>query len=617
MPPLYQRPGRLLPALLGAGALVAACAPPAEAPPPSPRRPTAIELFLAARSTELVDVDEAGGALVNESTLEGVRALHVAPDLVVRRVAPALTAPHRARAALAGGRVLIEIVDPSGARWLLVEPAGGRREIEFPGPGGRFLGRSADRGRAGFAWSPVDGAERWLEFRLPGARPLLVAEAPAGFAFAALSGDSRRAVLQRRLHDEADEVLWFDRAAGELRLLLPTDLEGRFRPLGFDAGATRLRVVAEDPAGGGALEEIDLADGQRTRRLDGPCVAVGLPDPATEVVEVDCAGRRELRRLAGPLPWEGHLPAGLSGVRALAAPDGAWWIETAGPRAPSEIGRLPAGGLFEPATWGLAPRLDPERLPVPQLRTVTSGATPLPAELWLPPDGTGLRAGLVWLSDGDRLPPAGRFAPLPAALASRGIAVLVLRPRGDSTLAGPARRAADGDPAGAARADLAAAMAALRDAVDAPRSPTFLLGNGAWSGAVVALALADPAFEVAGGVALDPAVDPLALLDRIEALPEPGRSRALSHWGDPASARNRELRKRLLAATYQPRRPLLVVHDAGEPGAAARQAAFEQAAAGGVPVVALRRARSVGARLDRSTALAVWRHLRDTLAPAR
>src|SRR5690606_22096393 len=123
--------------------------------------------------------------------------------------------------------------------------------------------------------------------------------------------------------------------------------------------------------------------------------------------------------------------------------------------------------------------------------------------------------------------------------------------RGDSTLAGPARRAADGDPAGAARADLAAAMAALRDAVDAPRSPIFLLGDGAWSGAVVALALADPAPDVAGGVALDPAVDPLAQLDRIEALPEPGRSRALSRWGDPASARNRELRERLRTATYQ------------------------------------------------------------------
>lgn len=602
--------------LAGAG-LVASCAPPAAAPPPPPRRPAPFELFLAARSTELVDVDAAGGALVNESTLVGARALRIGQDLVVRPVAPALEAPHLARAALAGGRTLIEVPAPSGSRWLLAEAAGDSREIPFAGAGARFLGRTADRSRAGFAWRSADGAEAWIELQLPGPRPLPVAEAPAGFAFLALSGDGRRAALRRRLHDEADEVLWLDRATGELRLLLPTDREGRFLPLGFDPGGTRLRVVAEDPAGGGALEEIELASGRRARLLDGACAARALPDPATGVVEVDCAGRRELRRLAGPLPWDGHLPDGLAAERALAAPDGAWWIETAGPRAPAEIGRLPAGGLFEPATWGLPPRLAPERLPVPQPRTVTSGGTPLPAELWLPPAGAAPRAGLVWLADGDRLPPAGRYAPLPAALASRGIAVLALRPRGDSTLAAAARRAADGDPVGAARADLAAALAALRAAGGAAPMPVLLLGDGAWSGAVVALALAEPTVEVAGGVALDPAGDPLALFDQVAGLPEPERSRALARWGDPADVARRELRERLRTAALRPRRPLLVVLDAAAPDAPARLAALAQAAAGGAPVSALARARSAGLAPDRATALAAWRHLRDTLAPAR
>lgn len=519
------------------------------APPLPAGRPAALELFLDSRSWELVDVAEDGAALVNERSVDRVQPQRLAPGEPPAALPGAVTpssSAARAVAALANGRVLVEARAEAGAsRWSLVggDSPSGRTALPLglPTVGVRFLGRSSDRARVAFAITEPTG-ERWVELQLPGERlatvlaPVPVTAAPPGFRFALLAPDHRFAIVTRRVRPGADELLLFDRTRNEFRLLLPRDREGLFEPLAFDAAGRQLAVATPQPGGSHRVDLVTLPDGPSRELIATPCRPVALPDLAAGLLEVDCDCRREVRPIDGSVPWADGLPAGLRAVRALPAPGGGWWLATTGGQAPVEIGHWAERGLFAPATWGLSPRLDPRRLPTPQALAIRVAGEDVPGTLWSPPAGVARRGGLVWLIDGRGAERAAcvdpeAFAPLPAFLASRGVAVLQLG----------APPTSPGDDAAAAHRRLWTSLAPeIRLRVAGPVGDFVLLAEGS-DGAGLALAALQRSAAVARpravivGSGYPDAAPTLAELQQLAAT-EPDRALLLRPGGAPEGA---------------------------------------------------------------------------------
>lgn len=577
-----------------------------DAPPPPPGRSWPLAVFLDSRGYELVGVEADGAAVALESGADSPRAVRVRSGGGVEALAPTLAAAATASRPLAvvPGRdagVVIEIAIAGAPPQLALVARGAVRR--FGGDDERFLGVSAD-GRSLWSARPSASGDELVETALPQLGRRAVAVAPPGFRLAAVAGDGSRAAAVRALHDEADEVVLLDRRTGERRLLLPTGDDGRFRPIELPADGRRLLLIADDRTDLPRLEWLEFATSERAVALETPCAVVAVQGrERARIADLGCLGVREAVPLApgdqAPGPgWPSRLPPGSRAVAIRPAPffpptTADWWLGLAGPRAARDLVRLPAGGALEAATWGLAPRLAPEALPVPIATTVSSGGFELPAELWPPSTGAsgGPAAGVVWLESDARAPSWGEFEPFLAHLAARGVAVLRLRSRGADGFGRAQRRAGDGDPAGAALSDLRAAAAQLAREPGLADRPLAAIGVGPLAGAAATTAAALDPPRFAAAVAIDPAADPLAALDEIATAAEPRRSRLIARWGDPADARTIERRGAFAAAATRARRPLLVVLDRADAATAARLEALDATAVAGAPVRAVDRVR--------------------------
>ena len=195
------------------------------------------------------------------------------------------------------------------------------------------------------------------------------------------------------------------------------------------------------------------------------------------MAELSCDGRRTAVLLGGgEAPWAGRLPPGLDAFAALPAGADSWWLGLRGSASARDLAHLGAERLFEPATWGLAPRIDPAALVAPALDRCSSGGTQLPIEIWRP--AVAAVGGVVWLESDAAAPAWGEFHPLFAGLAAQGVAVARLRPRGADGFGRAARAGAGEDPVAAARADAQAALVRLRESAAAPALPAVLVAEG-------------------------------------------------------------------------------------------------------------------------------------------
>lgn len=470
-------------ALAPALALLAACAGPAPAPLPAPPpRAWPLDVYLASRAYAPVAIDARGRVLATESGPQGERAVRLAAGGTPAPVAPALRADHRALAALAGDTVLVELAatEPGAAPVLaLAGPGGVALPVTPAGAADRLLAVAADGERFWSARAAADTNERLVETGRLARTGRELLEAPPGFRFAAVAADGARTAMVRTVAPESDEVVVTERASGESRLVLPTGPEGRFRPLLFAADGKRLLVATDDASDLPRLEWLTLATGERAPALDTPCAAVGARAAgAALVADLSCEGRRTARPLAGgEPPWQGLLPRGLEVFAALPAGPDAWWLGLRGAASGRDLARLGADRRFAPATWALAPRLDPATLPAPALERLRSGGVELPVEIWRP--AVAALGAVVWL-ESDAEPPAwGEFHPLFSGLAAHGIAVARLRPRGADGFGRALRAAAGDDPLASARADAEAALARLRAALAAPALPGLRVVEGA------------------------------------------------------------------------------------------------------------------------------------------
>jgi hypothetical protein len=374
------------------------------------------------------------------------------------------------------------------------------------------------------------------------------------------------------LADDGGDRLRFERLAletGKRTVLAPQDTPGVAPGI---APGIECSAAGMAPLGGGQL------------RLDRRCAGVRR------------AERAELSGRALPLP---EPPAGtrtvafapLSGVGG-----GTFALAAAGGRWPADLwlARRPSG--LTPLTYALAPGLQPAALAEPESLSIRSAGALLPAELW--PSWGAPRGGVLWLDDSAAPAAWGELEPTLAALQSRGFAVLRYRGRGADGFGRRLRRAADGDPAGAALADLGQAAAALERGLAGRR--IALVGAGSWEGAVALAAAAHGEGDrFAAVAALFPAADPLAALDLVAGAPEPKKSWLARRWGDDAAVRAR-WRFPVEAA----RRPTLVLLDSDDAESATLAAAVAAARAHGAPVEgALVRRLRFAPRLTRDAAL--------------
>lgn len=601
-----------------AAVVAAGCgAPESSSLPAAPPGSWPLATFLDSVDFHLREVDADGRALVDAIGVEGARVVRVGSDGAVEPVAPGHAPSHRFVAKLADDRVVIETATSAAAPpALALVDAGVVRPLGTSEGHERLLGVSGD-GRLLYLVRVGESGEDLFEARLPGLARRGLATLPAGFRAAAISSDGFRLALVRAVHDEADEVIVLDRRVDERRLVLPTEAEGRFKPFGFAADGSTLWFESDDASDLPRLERLDLAGGGREAVLDRACVdslPVGGALPTT--LESGCDGRRIARSLGPPPRWHDlTLPASLGvGARIVqawpAGPD-TDWLAFAGGAATREVAWLSADRLPAPATRGLAPRLDAARLPAPT--AVDLGLGGVAAELWAP--ARAAIGGVVWLLPLERRPDLGRFAPFAAFLASRGVATLLVVPRGAPGTGRAARAATDGDPAGATASEALRALSVLRGRGVAG-VPVALVGEGGWCGAIAAEVASRPGSGFAAAVALDPDSDPLAALDRVAAAGEPMRSRGITRWGDPGEARVVERRRELAAAATRPTIPLLVVVDSALGETAVRLETLEAARAAGAPLRAIARVRPAFASGAGRRALEeTWRHLRERFAP--
>ena len=404
MRPLYQP----LAALLAAGVCAACGAESDVALPPPPPKSWPLAVFLASRSYHPLSVDAQGGVVAAELDVESARGVRLRPGSPAEPLIPAASGDSLPLALLPGGEVLVAAAAADRPPRLALLEGGRLRELGEPGE--RLLG-IAPGGRG--VWSARTGAagDDWIETSLPRLGRHVVLAAPAGFALAAVSPSGRRAAARRELHDEADEVVLVDRTSGERRLLLPTGHDGRFVPLLFDADERRLLLTADDESDLPRLEWLELATGAREVALETPCAALGARLHGERLLaELACSGRRELALVAPDgdrlaADWAARLTAGLRAVAALPDAGDVWWLAVAGPAAARDLLRLPAHGPPEPASWGLAARLDPVALPHPRAASGEPERGAPPYELW-PAHGTPV-GGLVWLEADDRPRPGG------------------------------------------------------------------------------------------------------------------------------------------------------------------------------------------------------------------
>lgn len=597
-------------ALAALAVVLGACRGPAE-PPAEPASGgsshDAAELHLASRSFELVDVGASPPRLLaDERGPSGTRAVQIAVERgAIEPLAGGRAGESRAVAAFPNDeRALVEWIAPGEreAR-LLVRGADGRL-LELPPPlpaRERFLGWL--RGGAAFATAgarEAGGPESLFEIDARGLLRRELDRAEPGFAIAAVDAEARRLALVRAVHDDADELVLRDRGTGESRLLLPTAADGRFRPQLFLPDGDLL-VLADDGSDLPRLERLDPVSGRRRPFALIPCTPVSARlDPAAAiVVGVACDGRRELRRyeLDGTEIALPATPAGTRLTSLLLAPSPApSALAAAGPAWPGDLALLDRHGLARPLTYGLAARLSPARPALLEPTAVASGGIDLPCELRR--ESPRSAVGVVWMADESRPARFDEYDPLFAAIASRGAALLVCHGRGSGALGRWLRRGADGDRAGAARADARAALAALRSRL-APGAPLALVGEGAWWGAA-ALALGGAGeLEVNLALALFPDPDPFAALDAVAVAPEPLRSRGVEIWGDPESPELAAQRAEWNFPVGTLRVPTRIALDAEDPASPELAARVAAASAAGAPVAILdgRRSRFSGAPL--------------------
>jgi hypothetical protein len=555
-------------------------------------------LALATRSFALAThrASAGGELLATESSAAGRRAVWLSP------LAPSrprgLTPPERdcvALSALPAGASLVDCADAtgSGRALRLLDAAGHGEPLTLPGDSAResLLAHSDRPPTLWSATAPV--GETPARLLATGLAPLgrrTVFTAPPGFEIVAVAPDAARAILRRSLTPEADEVVLHDWKLRDSRLLLPTASDGRFTALRFVERGSALLLLADDGRDTPRLERFDLSSGRRTAWRAPPCPPSRLHAHAdgTVTVEMTCEGRRQALRLdaAGAALPPPALPSGVRVVDTRPADsEGALALVTAGERWPAEVAFLDSRGDFRPLTYGLAPRLRSLALPAPRPQRVTSAGETLPAELWPVPGGVA-RAVAIWFEDHDSEPRFGELRPLPAALAAQGIAVLVVRGRGSEGASRRLRRAADGDPAGAALVDLRAAAAATAG-LALPGAPRLLVGAGRWWGAaaLVLAATADPRY--AAVAALYPAPDPLAEAFDAASAEEPLRGFLLTRWGDPAVAGAAEQRATWSTAAERVRIPSWAALDGSRADTLEAQRRWSVAAASGVPLTVL------------------------------
>jgi hypothetical protein len=610
---VYQR----LPALAVAASLacsLAACDRTAGRPPAAAGSAlAAAELplapLLAGRSYALPQVVHLSPlTLGTELSATGVRAVAL-PTHAGERPRPLTPPTLDCRAVAAepgGGRALVECAErTSGAISLVLYDARAAARLAAVGAesGERLLRWSASDGTLWTATRPAPDRPARLFATASSLARRPVATAPPGFELVAVAPEASLALFRRALDRETHEVVLHDWRRDESRLLLPTGADGRFSDLAFVDGGRGLLLLADDGGDAPRLERLELATGERRRwgpPLPCPAIALRAHADGGATVVVACDGRRSALRLDDG-GAEVALPPPPSGTRVVdwgPAGGDALLLATAGERWPEEIGRSDSGGDFHPLTYGLAGRVDPASLPAPRPLRWASGGVELPGEIW--PASTATPAAVVvWFEDAERPPSFGVHRPLAAALAARELATLVVRGRGDELPSRRVRRAADGEPFAAARADLLAAAAATAPLAPAT-TPRLLVGEGRWWGAA-ALALATRAdAPYSAIVALHPDFDPVApAAAAIAAADGAAGATVAPRWSAIDAARLAalavewrfpvELLERPTFVALDPRRDL-------DGGMAQRVAA---AAAAGRPVAALRAVpRPWGARLS-------------------
>jgi hypothetical protein len=483
MEPVYQPRARLLRVIL-LGLLAAGCrdgAAPRQPPPPLPRS-WPLEVFLASSSWQLADVDGAGRLLANRSCAGVFVAARAAAGGRLEPLAPAERSSHRALAALAGDEVLLELAPlaEGGAPRLAIASGRGAPRALAGAEAARFLAADSEGRRLWSARIGEDGLERLLEVTRAGVARAL-AEAPAGFRFAAVSRDGARAAMVRAVAPGVDEVVAIDRRSGERRLVLPSGPDGRFAPLLFSDDGRRLLVATEDASDLARLEWLELEGGARSLALEAPgCAAVGARAVRGIVlVDLACDGARRaaVLDLATP-PWQGRLPPGLTVSAAAPAGHETWWLELSGPTSARDLALLGADRILSPLTWALEPRLEPAALAAPAFERLALGAAGAPVEVWRPPGRAS--AAAVWLEDDGEPPRWGEFHPLHAFLAAHGVVVLRLRPRGSDGFGRALREAAGEDPLGAAGSDAAAAASRALALAGAPVPVALVVEGERW-----------------------------------------------------------------------------------------------------------------------------------------
>jgi hypothetical protein len=479
-----------------------------------------------------------------------------------------------------GARVLVEESSPTSgepSRLFVLEPGGARTPLSQGLGRPRFLGWRADR-RALFLGGERRESEPGSDTLFEVAAEPLSAQAtgayPPGFRIEAVSGDGRRIALRRELHPEADELYLAERPGGEIRLLLPTGADARFRPAAFSADGRRLLLLTDEGSERLEIEWLDLDSGARRRLGGSACEAVSASLAAQGrlvVAERVCGGARELARFdaaTGKPVAPPALPAGTRAVALLGAEgpgDRSVWTVAAA-RLPRDLLRQSgAEAAPEPLTWGLEPGIDPSLLSSAAI--VTAGSGGVAVELWPAPRSRpsgAPRGGLIWMED-DAAPPAwNELEPLFQFLAGRGVVTARFRPRGSAGFGRAYRHAADGRLLSAAIEDLDAVRRTLA-ARGVPPDRLALAGSGGWAAAVV-VALATrgaeaPPFASYAAFGADP--DPYARWDALAALGEPAASWWTARLGPPDDPRTAAARlatrreRRSDPATPPPLAPLL------------------------------------------------------------
>jgi len=640
MAALYQRPRgrhagspgpRRARGLLAALALAGCSTPPADPPPRSaaaPRRDS-LAAFFETFTIAPAGAAGAGRVLGTRTSGAGTTAVLLGPEPArIEPVLPGESRPSRALAWLGGERGLIELASGPAdgeTRWVLAGPAGSRRVLGPP-PGERWRFLVAIAGRPALlaaATSALGGNESLLELGLGGERRAVATAAP-GFRFAAAAADGARAALVRDLDDRSSELVLYDRASGEMRLLLPDADEGRFRPLAFSPDGARLLLLTDDASDPPRAEWLDLADRSRAPIDAEGCAALDarLGADGSLALELSCGGPTRLRWLDAASGAPRQLPEAPAGARLLAlwppAAGGPELWAVGGARWPRDLWRRDADGEARPLTYGLAAGIDAADLVDSELVELRSAAGPLPAELWRPRRAAGGAppGALIWLEDDVRPPRWQEHEPLFQYLAERGVAVMRLRTSGSDGFGRRYRARADGRQGELELTEVELARRALVESAGVDPARVALVGAGAWPGAIAgAAARAESHF--ARVVAIDPAPDPLALLESAAELAPGEAARARARFGElgaPELARRRAL---LRLGAAPPRSPFALVVDGATPAGAAARAAL---GAGGAEVDFLDLATPpLGApRLDArlGAALAEWLRLLHARPPA-